>query len=56
MRQSAGGQKIESEGRTLAILATTSPLGRALLGARMGDELEVETPTGKRRFVVVGLA
>lgn len=52
----AGGQKIERAGETLTVLATTSPLGRALLGARMGDELEVQAPTGQRRYVVVGIA
>lgn len=52
----AGGQKIEQDGATLGILATTSPLGRALLGARLGDDLEIATPTGPRKYAVVGLA
>jgi transcription elongation GreA/GreB family factor len=30
-----------------------SPLGRALLGKRVEDEIAVETPSGERRYVVV---
>ena len=32
-----------------------SPLGRALLNRKEGDEIEVQTPKGKRRYQVVEL-
>jgi transcription elongation GreA/GreB family factor len=30
-----------------------SPLGRALLGKRLDDEVKVEVPTGTKMYVVV---
>jgi len=36
-------------------ISTTSPIGRGLMGKREGDEAEVSTPNGKRRFEVVKL-
>jgi transcription elongation factor GreA len=36
-------------------ISTTSPIGRGLMGRREGDEIEVLTPSGKRRFEVVKL-
>lgn len=41
-----------SEGR----LSITSPVGRALLGARKGDAVVVETPIGPRSLVVLEVA
>lgn len=38
-----GGQKLET---AVSTLATTSPLGRALLGLHAGEEAEVATPHG----------
>ena len=32
-----------------------SPLGRALLGKTVLDEVEVETPSGKRRYKIISL-
>jgi transcription elongation factor GreA len=32
-----------------------SPIGKALLGSREGDEITVQTPGGKRTFEVLGL-
>ncbi len=37
-----------SEGR----LSAESPIGRALLGAKVGKPIEIETPKGSRTFVV----
>ena len=34
-------------------ISVTSPLGRALLGKREGDEVRVQTPGGLREFVVL---
>jgi transcription elongation factor GreA len=36
-------------------ISTTSPIGRGLMGKRAGEEVEVVTPSGKRRFEVVNL-
>jgi transcription elongation factor GreA len=36
-------------------ISTTSPIGRGLMGRMAGDEVEVITPSGKRRFEIVKL-
>ena len=36
-------------------ISTTSPIGKGLMGGREGDEVEVITPSGKRRFEIVKL-
>jgi len=36
-------------------ISTTSPIGRALLNRRVGDEIEVATPAGKKEFEVIRL-
>jgi transcription elongation factor GreA len=36
-------------------ISTTSPIGRGLMGKREGDEVEITTPSGKRRFEIVKL-
>jgi transcription elongation factor GreA len=38
------------------LISTTSPIGRALLNRKVGDEIEVATPAGKKAFEVVRLA
>ena len=38
------------------LIATTSPIGRALLNRRVGDEVQVATPNGKKEFEVMRLA
>jgi len=37
------------------MISTTSPIGRALLNRRVGDEVQVATPNGKKEFEVVRL-
>jgi transcription elongation factor GreA len=37
------------------LISTTSPIGKALLGRRVGDEVHVSTPAGKKEFEVVRL-
>src|SRR5215470_1051325 len=34
-------------------ISTTSPVGKGLMGRQEGDEVEIVTPNGKRRFEVV---
>ena len=36
-------------------ISTTSPIGKALLNRKVGDEIEVATPAGKKEFEVVSL-
>jgi transcription elongation factor GreA len=35
------------------LISTTSPIGKALLNRKVGDEIEVVTPAGKKEFEVV---
>ena len=37
------------------LISTTSPIGRALLGKRVGDEVKVQTPAGIKEFEVIRL-
>ena len=37
------------------LISTTSPIGQALLNRKVGDEIEVATPAGKKEFEVVRL-
>jgi transcription elongation factor GreA len=36
-------------------ISTTSPIGKALLNRKVGDEVQVTTPAGKKEFEVVRL-
>ena len=36
-------------------ISTTSPIGRGLMGHKAGDEVEITTPSGKRRFEIIKL-
>jgi transcription elongation factor GreA len=37
------------------LISTNSPIGRALLNRKVGDEIEVATPAGQKQFEVVRL-
>jgi transcription elongation factor GreA len=37
------------------LISTTSPIGKALLNRKVGDEIEVSTPAGRKDFEVVQL-
>ena len=37
------------------LISTTSPIGKALLNRKVGDEISVTTPAGKKEFEVVQL-
>ena len=45
----------EEADATKGMISTTSPIGKAILGRRVGDEVEVHTPGGKKEFEVVRL-
>jgi transcription elongation factor GreA len=34
------------------LISTTSPIGRGLMGKRMGDTVKVTTPNGSREFEI----
>jgi transcription elongation factor GreA len=38
------------------LISTTSPIGRSLLGKRVGDTVTVVTPNGKRELEILKLA
>jgi transcription elongation GreA/GreB family factor len=52
----AGGERLTFAGQSLQTLATTSPLGQALLGLTEGDEAEVQSPQGPRHHVIAAVA
>jgi transcription elongation factor GreA len=37
------------------LISTTSPIGKALLGKNVGDEIKVQTPAGLKEFEIVRL-
>ena len=37
------------------LISTTSPIGKALLGRNVGDEVQVQTPAGIKEFEIVRL-
>src|SRR5579864_7164579 len=37
------------------LISTTSPIGKALLNRRVGDEVQVATPAGQKEFEIVRL-
>jgi transcription elongation GreA/GreB family factor len=47
-----GGKADPAKGR----ISTVSPVGRALLGGRRGDEVTVQTPGGIRALTIVDVA
>ena len=51
-----GGARVVVDGETVRVISTSSPLGRALLGAEDGDEVTWSTPNGERSGEVVRLA
>src|SRR6202162_1077413 len=40
---------------TAGLISTTSPIGKALLGKNVGDEVSVQTPAGIKEFEIVRL-
>jgi transcription elongation GreA/GreB family factor len=51
----AGGMKLHAGGADVLTLATTSPLGGALLGLSEGDEAEVSTPQGTKTYAILSV-
>ena len=47
---------VEEADASQGLISTTSPIGRALLGKKVGDEVTVNTPAGRKDYEVVRLA
>ncbi|MFI5299000.1 MAG: GreA/GreB family elongation factor [Polyangiales bacterium] len=48
--------KVGTRSIDVQLVTPGSPLGRALVGAVVGDELEIDTPQGKRTVEIVSVA
>jgi len=46
---------VEEADASKGLISTTSPIGRALLGKKVGDEVKVTTPAGMKEYEVVRL-
>jgi transcription elongation factor GreA len=46
---------VEEADASKGLISTTSPIGRALLGKKAGDEVQVTTPAGLKEYEVVTL-
>ena len=46
---------VEEADAAKGLISTTSPIGRALLGKKVGDEVSVTTPAGVKEYEVVRL-
>ena len=53
--RSGFGSKIVVIDAEKGFISTTSPIGRALLNRKVGDEVQVTTPAGSKEFEVVEL-
>lgn len=50
------GETLSVDGETIQPVTPSSPLGRALIGCRAGDEVEVELPGGTQALAISWLA
>jgi transcription elongation GreA/GreB family factor len=51
-----GGTTVEDEHGTVRVVTPEAPLGRALLGKTVGDEIELAVAGRKREIVIVSVA
>jgi transcription elongation GreA/GreB family factor len=51
-----GGLRLPSQGTDIGIITPSSPLGRALIGKRVDDELELPTGGGLRALTIVAVS
>jgi transcription elongation factor GreA len=47
---------VEEADAAKGMISTTSPIGRALLGKKVGDEVQVTTPAGLKDYEVIKLS
>jgi transcription elongation GreA/GreB family factor len=43
-----GGMRLEVDGTLFTVVTPDSPVGRALVGRRLGDDVDIKTPQGVR--------
>jgi Transcription elongation factor, GreA/GreB, C-term len=55
MAPMGGGLELDVDGHAVRVLTPQSPVGRALVGQRLGSDIEVRTPQGLREYSVVAL-
>jgi transcription elongation GreA/GreB family factor len=48
-----GGEPLEIDGEGLRVVTPSSPVGRALIGRVVGDDVELRTPQGKSLWSLV---
>jgi len=51
-----GGVSLGEGGETASVVTPSSPLGRALLGREVGDEVELQTPQGNKFLSIVAIS
>ena len=52
----AGGTMVSLNNQTILVISVFSPIGDAVLGTKVGEEFELETPQETRVYKVVGLS
>ncbi|MBT8494773.1 MAG: GreA/GreB family elongation factor, partial [Deltaproteobacteria bacterium] len=50
-----GGGRVEVAGETVTAVTTSSPLGQALVGKSLDDDVDTRTPQGKMTLVIVAI-
>lgn len=50
------GTVLELDGHRVSVLSVKAPLGRVLLGKRLGDDVDFETPTATKEGSIVAVA
>jgi hypothetical protein len=53
---SGGGRTLSVAGKTVLVVTPGSPMGRALVGARVGDDVQVPTSRGPTELELVALS
>ncbi len=51
-----GGLELDLHGERIAVITSGSPLGRALIGKHLDDELDLRTPRGVRNLHITELS
>ena len=47
-----GGLKIDHRGKEIVVITPGSPMGRALIGKRVGDSVEIKVGTDRREYEI----
>lgn len=50
-----GGQSVVFEGQAVQVITAESPLGQALMGRKVGDEIEVQTGPVLREYEILSI-